>query len=61
LNAPGAVVASNVVRGGVRSLVLAAPAESATVMGNATTQDIVVGQGTSLATTPWAPFNVRIN
>ncbi len=61
LSSASAVVSANVVRGGARSLVISASAERATVMGNATTQDVLVGQSTPLASTPWAPFNVRID
>jgi hypothetical protein len=61
LESAAAVVSSNIVRGGGgTSLLVKAPVERVTAMGNATTGNIVVNQ-TALESTPWAPFNVRLS
>jgi hypothetical protein len=60
LESAAAVISSNVVRSGDVSLRLTAPADRVSVIGNATTGDIIVGQSTSLGTTHWASLNARI-
>ena len=60
LDSGAAVVSTNVVRSLDVSVRLTAAANRVSVIGNATTGDILVGQSTSLGTTPWASFNARI-
>ena len=61
LESGAAVVSANIVRGGAdKSLLVKAPVERVSAIGNATTKDIVVNQ-TSIEATPWGSFNVRLS
>jgi hypothetical protein len=57
LIASGAIVNSNIVRGG--SSAVAVAAGHVTVLGNATNRPITIN-GQALAGTPWGPFNVSL-
>ena len=59
LIASGAIVSSNIVRGGSSSVAVAAAPARVTVVGNATNTPITIN-GQPLTGTPWEPLNVRI-
>jgi hypothetical protein len=59
LNSPAAVVSSNVVTGGEVSIRVAALLERATVIGNVTDGQIIIGSN-NLTGTPWERLNVEL-